>query len=103
MKKYIAVSAILSLLVCAAGCLVNYRSYQSYGHLKWALRTYGGEITIENGFGWHLVHIYSMTPDTGDSIRCSFSVPGMLVSFLGVFALISVLCVLIRFVRRRSR
>ena len=101
MKKSIFVSAVLSLLICMAGCLINYRSYQSSGSLKWAVRTFGGEITIENGFGWHLVHIYAMTPGQGDTVRLSFSVPGFILSFLAVFAAVCIVVVLIRFLRTR--
>ncbi len=100
MKKSILVSAVLSLLICLAGCLINYRSYQSSGSLKWAVRTFGGEITIENGFGWHLVHIYAMTPGQGDTVRLSFSAAGFLLSFLALFAVVHVFSVLIRTLHR---
>ncbi|MBQ7432354.1 MAG: hypothetical protein IJV50_02670 [Lachnospiraceae bacterium] len=62
MKKGI-IAVVISLLVNGIGMYVNYRAFQQGNYLKWCVRRVGGEITIENGFGWQATHIYPMLPD----------------------------------------
>ena len=67
-------AGIISLILNAVGAALNWFSYQSQKHLLIKLSTFGGEITIEHGFGGlRAVHIYAMTPDgvTTHSLRFS--------------------------------
>ena len=62
MKKGI-LSLAMALLLSFGGMLWNYLSYKNTGLLRWAYRMYGGEITVETGFGLRSSIIYGMTPD----------------------------------------
>ncbi len=73
MNKNVLISFFLSLAVCLIGAFVNYRSFLSGKYLLWSLKMYGGEITIEYGFGWIVSHIYGMTPDSTTSHNLRFS------------------------------
>lgn len=93
-KKILLISLVLALALCVSGCLVNYRSYTDQHRLKWAAKHFGGEITIEYGFGWESVHVYGMTPEESDSHKITFSVYSLLLSFASLY----VVCMLVCFV-----
>ena len=91
-------AGIISLILNAVGAALNYYSFQSQNHLLIKLSTFGGEITIENGFGGlRAVHIYAMTPDgvTTHSLRFS---PILFVLCFVITA--AVIFVILRIVRR---
>ena len=91
-------AGIISLVLNAVGAALNWFSYQSQKHLLIKLSTFGGEITIEHGFGGlRAVHIYSMTPDgvTTHSLRFS---PILFVLCFVITA--AVIFVILRIVRR---
>ena len=91
-------AGIISLVLNAVGAALNWFSYQSQKHLLIKLSTFGGEITIEHGFGGlRAVHIYAMTPDgvTTHSLRFS---PILFVLCFVITA--AVIFVILRIVRR---
>ena len=91
-------AGIISLVLNAVGAALNWFSYQSQKHLLIKLSTFGGEITIEHGFGGlRAVHIYAMTPDgvTMHSLRFS---PILFVLCFVITA--AVIFVILRIVRR---
>ena len=91
-------AGIISLILNAVGAALNWFSYQSQKHLLIKRSTFGGEITIEHGFGGlRAVHIYAMTPDgvTTHSLRFS---PILFVLCFVITA--AVIFVILRIVRR---
>ena len=70
--KRLVISLITALIITSAGALMNYLHFQKTGHLLLAARVWGGEITVEYGFGWRMVHIFAMSPEEQDSIYLLF-------------------------------
>ncbi len=94
-------AGIISLILNAVGAALNFFSYQSQKHLLIKLSTFGGEITIEHGFGGlQAVHIYAMTPDGVTTHSLRFSPVLFLFFFLASAA---VIYVILRIVRRMRR
>ena len=93
-KKTIIWSLIAAALITAAGMAVNYMYYQKNGHLLLCLRMFGGEITVEQGFGLKMTHIYSMLQGQKDMVSLSFNWIGCLASFLLIFLIMYVLSIL---------
>lgn len=91
-KKILMISLVLAVIVCAVGSYVNYNAYMKSHNLKWSVKTYGGEITIEHGFGWESVHIYGMSPEESDSHKLTFSPFSLLLSLAAVFAVCFLVC-----------
>ncbi len=92
MKK-VLIAGILTLVIELMGMAVNYFYYQSNGWLLISHKGFGGEITIEHGFGLQVVHIYAMTPEDSGSVMLRFSP----ISFITFFIIIFVLVYLILF------
>ena len=65
-------SLFAGLAFTLAGLLVNYIHYRNYSRMLLAFRVYGGEITMERGFGLKVVKIYAMTPEQSSTMRFSF-------------------------------
>lgn len=99
-RKSLGISAIISLLVCTAGCAVNYLSFQKTGHFPLAYRIYGGECMNEVGFGLSAFHTYAMEINGTDSVHLGFSLYNFmiwwLVIALVIFRIITVIRALIK-------
>ena len=70
--KRLVISLAAGLFITAVGALINYLYFQNTGHLLLAAHMWGGEITVEFGFGWRMVHIFAMTPEETDTITLTF-------------------------------
>ena len=82
MKNHLTLAGAIALAVNLAAALVNYLYYRSRKSLLIGMKTYGGEITIEHGFGGlRAVHIYGMTPDAVTTHTLRFSPLLFLISF----------------------
>ena len=79
------ISAIISTILTAVGTLVNYFSYQSNTHLLWAIRSHGGEITVEFGIGWHAVHTYAMSMEQTDTHKLAFDPVSLIICWAVLF------------------
>ena len=99
-RKSLGISAIISLLVCTAGCAVNYLFFQKTGHFLLTYRIYGGECMNEVGFGLSAFHTYAMEINGTDSVHLGFSLYGFmtwwLVIALVIFQIITVIRALIK-------
>ena len=71
MKK-VLLSLIISLVINLAGGLINYIYYRFNRHLLLCFRYFGGEITVESGFGVVFRHIYAMSMEGKDSLSIYF-------------------------------
>lgn len=82
MKNHLTLAGAIALAVNLIAALVNYLYYRSNGNLLICMKTHGGEITIEHGFGGlRAVHIYGMTPDAVTTHTLRFSPLLFLISF----------------------
>ena len=81
MKK-LRVSLAGGLFLTLAGMLWNYLNFRKNHWLKFAYSGHGGEITIQYGFGWRLVHIFAMEMGQSDSISLKFDPFSFLFCFL---------------------
>jgi hypothetical protein len=95
MKNHLTLAGAIALAVNLIAALVNYLYYRSNGNLLIGMKTHGGEITIEHGFGGlRAVHIYGMTPDAVTTHTLRFSPLLFLISFcltlVVVFALLKI-------------
>ena len=96
-------AGILSLILNGIGALINWLSFRSSVRLLLKLTTFGGEITIEHGFGGiRAVHIYGMMPDQVTTHSVQFSPVGFLISFLLTAAVLYVILSVIRRLRTAS-
>ena len=96
-------AGIISLVLNGIGALVNWLSFRSSNWLLIKLNTFGGEITIEHGFGGiRAVHIYGMTPDQLTTHSVQFSPVGFVISFLLTLAVVYLILVVFRRVRTAS-
>ena len=84
-----------AFILTLAGMLWNYLSFKDRNWLALAYTMFGGEITVQFGFGLRMVHIYSMRPEGHDSIRLSFDVFSFVIClgilFLIIFLILSVI------------
>ena len=93
-------AGIISLILNAVGVALNWFSYQSQKHLLIKLSTFGGEITIEHGFGGlRAVHIYAMTPDGVTTHSLRFSPILFVICFVITAAVIFVIFRIVRRIR----
>ncbi|MBO7703298.1 MAG: hypothetical protein J6S26_02540 [Solobacterium sp.] len=90
-------SFLISVLLNAAGMLANYLHYQNTHWLLFGIKSFGGEITMQTGFGWTMVHIYTMEMNGHDTVSLKFS-PLSLIPTLIAFTLIAY--VILRLIRR---
>ena len=81
MKNWL-ISLAAGVLVCLAGMVINYRHYVRFGLLTWAVHHFGGEITVQYGFGWQTVVTYGMTPEEATVRTLSFDPVGFVISVL---------------------
>ena len=95
MKRLLIISLVIALVLCAAGCYINYREYNDRHYLKWSVKHHGGEITIEHGFGWRSVHIYGMSPEDHDSHKLEFSVFSLLLTLTALFVVCLLICLVV--------
>lgn len=96
-------AGIIALILNGIGALVNWLSFRSSNALLIKLNTFGGEITIEHGFGGiQAVHIYGMTPDQLTTHSVQFSPVGFVISFLLTLAVVYLILVVFRRVRTAS-
>lgn len=96
--KRIIMSLFSGLVLTLAGLLINYIHYQNYSRMLLAFRVYGGEITMERGFGLKVVKIYAMTPEQGTSMRFSFDP----LTFVLSVAILSIIAYAVIFLIGRS-
>lgn len=91
----------MSLAATVCGMAVNYLHYLKHGFLLLAYRMYGGEITVEYGFGLRYTHIYTMEPGGRDSISLHLDPLNLLITFAVIFAVTYVIGLLVRKKSRR--
>ena len=84
-------SAIIAFAICLCGCLYNYLSFKRIKMMPLAIRTWGGECMLEEGFGMSAFHVYAMTPDGSNSVRLGFSILNFLLYFAAVCIIIYLL------------
>ena len=92
---------LLSLGFNLVVMLINYISFIKSGHLKFCFKMFGGEITIEHGFGLMMRHIYAMRPDASDSISLRFSLINFILFVLVFTVLFAVIGVVFRLIRSK--
>ena len=95
------IAALIALVITLAGMYINYRSFLDTQYLRWSLKMHGGEITVENGFGLRVSHIYAMTPEASNSHSLSFSPAGFLIMFLLIAAAVFLLLTVTEKIRHR--
>ena len=96
-------AGIIALILNGIGALLNWLSFRSSNSLLIKLNTFGGEITIEHGFGGiRAVHIYGMTPDQLTTHSVQFSPVGFVISFLLTLAVVYLILLVLRRVRTAS-
>ena len=92
MKK-LALAFVIAAAVILILTLIDLHNYKADGHLRFALKHHGGEITIENGLALSAVHTYGMTPEDRDSHSLRFAPVAMVISLIvltaAVFGLIN--------------
>ena len=76
------VSFLAGVFLTLAGLLTNYLYYQKNHTLLLARRMFGGEITVETGFGLKMIHIYGMTPLDSGSVSLRFDPLSFIISIL---------------------
>ena len=92
---------LLSLGFNLAMMAINYASFMKSGHLRFCFRMYGGEITIEHGFGLMMQHIYTMHIGGSDTISLNFSLLNFILFVLVFTALFAVIGIVFRMIRFR--
>ena len=96
-------AGILSLVLNGIGALINWLSFRSSNSLLLKISTFGGEITVEHGFGGiRAVHIYGMTPDQLTTHSVQFSPAGFVISFLLTAAVVYVILFAVQRLRTAS-
>jgi len=98
-KKLIAL--ITSLAINLVLLFINYHSYIESNYLKFSYRMYGGEIMIEYGFGWRVVHIYAMSMEDTNTHSLHFSPLSLLLTILFGIGLVWLLLSVIDKIRKR--
>ncbi len=99
--KRLCISAVLSLFIVLIGMFLNYRTYQEDHYLKYSFKSYGGEITIEHGFGLEAVHIYTMEMDGHNSHHLRVSIFSFLLYWLGITLIVYIVLAIGAFVLRK--
>ncbi len=84
MKNNIITSFLISLGINIAGFIANYLSFRNNNWLLLSLKSHGGEITVESGFGAIVSHIYSMRPEGTTSHNFRFSIIMFLLSVTAI-------------------
>ncbi len=100
MKKLI-ISASIALILTLAGLFINYLNYINTTHLLLAIKEWGGEITIEYGFGLMMVHIFTMEMNGHDTISLRFDPISFIICFLFLFVLVYIVILIINKVRNK--
>lgn len=101
-KKRWVTAGCTAVVINLLACMINYLSFQDSNWLMLKVEVYGGEITMEYGFGGlRAVHIYAMTPDQLTTHTLKFSV----LLFLGCTVLTTLLVYLLLtlFAKRRNK
>lgn len=96
MKLNIILSSIISLGINLLTLFINYLYYLANNHLLLAFKHYGGEITIEHGFGLILRHIYAMRSTDRDSIRLLFSPLSFIAHFIVIALIVFIIIIIIK-------
>ena len=78
----------VSLAATVSGLAVNYFHYLKEGYLLLAHTMYGGEITVQSGFGLSFTHIYTMEPGGRDSLSLRFDPLNFLITFAVIFGIV---------------
>lgn len=100
--KRIIVSGAISLVLNLFGMLVNYLSYRSSGWLLLKTEGWGGEITIEYGYGGlRVVHIFAMMEGESGSVNLTFDPVLFLISLLGTWVAVWLILTAVSFFRKR--
>ena len=86
MKKLL-IALLISCVLVSIGLVINLFSYRESNHLRFCIRNYGGEITIERGFGLMATHIYPMTQDGATSHRLRFAPVNLIVNIIAFTAI----------------
>lgn len=96
MKFNILLASIISLGINLLAMLTNYLYYLANKHLLLAFKHYGGEITIEHGFGLILRHIFAMRDSDKDSIRLLFSPLSFIAYFIIIALIVFIIIIIIK-------
>ncbi len=86
-KKKVRIALIASIAATVFGLAVNYLHYLKEGFLLLAYTMYGGEITVQSGFGLSFTHIYTMEPGGRDSLSLRFDPLNLLITFAAIFVI----------------
>ena len=86
--KNVITSFIIALLTCLCGLGANYYWFTKNHWLMLGFKMHGGEITVENGFGLIVSHIYAMRPEDMDSINIRFNIVMFIIWLLAIWAVI---------------
>ena len=90
-----AKTLIISLLIMAAGMIINFTAYIMHKPMPLAYTVYGGEIIQEIGFGLQYTHIYSIEPNGHDTIRMGFDPFSFVVTLAGIILIVTLIRFLI--------
>ena len=101
MKKIIIKSLIITTIINAIGCLINFLCAKLGDFLLIYVRLSGGEYQGYVGFGILLEHIYPMTDGSGPSkiTHLSFSILNFITYFVLIFI---VVFIIIYFINKRK-
>ena len=94
--------ALLSLLLTIIGTVYAYFYFQKNSRLPLAIRTFGGECTLERSFGMWAFHVYAMTPYESDSVNLKFSIGSFLLYFAIILVIIYLLSFVVDLIRKRK-
>ncbi len=86
-KKKVRTALIASIAATVCGTAVNYLYYLKNGFLLLAYRMYGGEITVEYGFGLRYTHIYTMEQGGRDSFSLRLDPLNLIIMFAAIFVI----------------
>lgn len=97
--KQILIALGVSLIIHLIGAYVNYESFKETKYLKWSYKMHGGECLIEFGFGFGVLHKYSMRQEGKDTANIYFEPITLFISFIVLssilYGLIRIVCLLI--------
>ncbi|MBR0385405.1 MAG: hypothetical protein IJI05_02520 [Erysipelotrichaceae bacterium] len=101
MVKRILASISASALINAAGSIINWIAFRNSDHLLLCIRQYGGEITVEQGFGTIASHIYPMTMEGSTSHNFRFSILMFVIWTVVIGGIIFLLMTAVHAVRKK--
>lgn len=90
MKKTM-ISIAAGVIMFLAGMGIDLVGYKFDKHMPLSIKTSGGEVTVEHGFGLQAAHVYTMSPDGHDTFFIAFDP----LSFIVCLSVCIVLCIVI--------